>query len=279
VISLSTASLYHLPLRATFRLAAEAGFDRLELVMGPEVWLRGPTHVAGLVREFDLPVVTVHQTLLPRAPRCGPGGRMADAAEAAVALAARHVVIHPPAASDWEQPKAQSWLRALESTRRALEGAGTRFALENWGIEENVKRELVLRPIAVLREFALQHDIDITYDTCHAGLEGWDLIHAYDVLRPRVANVHLSNLSAGKPLLDVLLARPLLAEHRLPDDGVLPLRRFVEHLALTEYRGPITCEISPVALRAWSRSGIARQLARCVAFVRKVYERRAFWPA
>lgn len=275
MISLSTASLYHLPLGSVFALTAEAGFDGVELVTGPEVWLRGAERVARLAERRGQAVFTVHQTLLPWSPRGAGSARMLDAAETALALGARHVVVHAPATAGWTSPVGQRWMEALKSTRALLRGSTTRIALENWGIGPEVRRELVVRRAPVLREFALQHDLDLTFDTCHAGIERLDIIRAFDYLQPRVANVHLSNLSNRAPALDVLLARPLLSEHRMPEDGILPLGEFVSHLVDIGYRHPITYEISPISLRAWSPSELRRRLRECVAFVRAVYEREA----
>ena len=62
-VSLSTASLYIYPLRKTFELAKRAGFDGVELVVGPEVEWRGGDYIRRLSREYALPILTVHPPL------------------------------------------------------------------------------------------------------------------------------------------------------------------------------------------------------------------------
>ena len=64
-LSFSTATLYHFPLRAAFALAHEAGFEGVELVLGPEVMLRGAAYVRQLSHEYSLAVLSVHPPMIP----------------------------------------------------------------------------------------------------------------------------------------------------------------------------------------------------------------------
>lgn len=181
-------------------------------------------------------------------------------------LGASHVVVHLPAADSWSKPEARDWLEALEACQRRLEGSGTRIAVENWGVGPPEEKRFVLRDLAELREFAEANDLDITFDACHAGIEGYDLFRAYDLLAPRVANIHLSNLRKASLCPPPL--RFLLTEHRLPDDGVLPLAGLISYVCAQGYRGPFTYEISPLALGVWSRQTVCRRLGECLAFAR-----------
>ncbi len=266
-LSLSSASLYHIGLRWVFRLAAEAGFDGVELVLGPETWLWGPERVSRFSREYGLPVVTVHQTLIP--VRAASQSRMIDAAEVAVRLESQNVVLHPPAARTWDSAEAMTWLAALEFCLKRTEGTSTRLTLENPGRHCADEPRAVLGGLGDLGAFAAAHGMGVTLDTCHLGLEGLDLLGAYGVLHEQVANVHLSNLSQNRPRIRWSLARALLTEHRMPDDGCLPLDRFLSLVSTDGYDGSIACEVSPVWLRGWSRQGVRESLARFVRFVRQ----------
>ncbi len=274
MISLSTGSLYHLPVARVLAMAAEAGFDGVELVAGPETWARGAARAATLARRQGLEVLTVHQALTPIVG--GDAARRLDGAvTAALQVGCPHLVIHPPFVSSWGAPVAQRWLASLERGSRRLDGSGTRIALENSGYTPREAQERILASLPELMGFCIEHDLDVTYDVCHAAIQELDVLEAYRSLRPRMRNVHLSNLLATEPLLDLPYVRPLFTEHRLPHDGSIPLDAFLARLAADGYFGPVTSEISPVALQAWSPARLRRSLAGIVAYVRD----RQMYPA
>lgn len=268
MLSLSTACFYNLPLRWAFRLAAEAGFEGVELVMAPEVWLRGPAYVSSLAREHGLGIFSVHQALMPGGPDGFGAGRMGDALRMALALECPCVVIHDPGAISWEDPEAQRWLRAVEACRAAAQGSGTRLSLESAGIyRDRDLRNVVGSPEALIA-FARQYDLDITLDTCHAGTTGLPLGEVYALLKERVVNVHFSDLKRLRPSLDHHLLYNLSSHHQLPGEGFLPLRPFIARLAQDGFRGPLTLETSFIAMRAWSRQACRRKLRYVVEYVR-----------
>jgi sugar phosphate isomerase/epimerase len=272
MISISTASLYHLPLRTVFRLAAEAGFDGVEVVPGPEIWVGGLRRVQALSREYRLPALTVHQTLAPLVGG-SPARRLREAVEAAIVLRGRHVVVHPPDVADHREPV--EWLRALDEARSRGAAHGVRLALENSGYPPEQVGRHYLGELDELVAFAARRDLDLTLDTCHVAIRGLSLLPAYETLRPRLANIHLSNLSPHDPPLSFPYARPLLTEHRVPEDGVLNLAAFLGRLRADGYGGPLTYEISPLALRFWSAARLRRRLEGLVAFVRAHWLRAA----
>ena len=273
LLTLSTASVYHLPLRAAFRLAAETGFDGLELAMGPQVWLRGARHVAALCAEYGLEVYSVHQTLMRGSPQGGGPRRVIDAANMALELGCPCVVIHGTWALRWAEARAQRWLRTVEQCRERLRGSGTRLALENPGVYSEIDRHAVLGPFPVLIDFARRHDLDITFDTCHAGSAGLELLDAYDQIGDRLVNVHLSDLRPGGLASNVPVLRILLAHHQMPGEGCLPLGEFLSHLAAHGFAKPVALEVSPIALRAWSLRQLRRRLSQGVDYVRSAVRR------
>ena len=260
-ISLSTACLYHFPLRRTLALAAEAGYDGIELVMGPEVWVRGSGHVASLSRECGLQVFAVHQALLCGSPWGRDAGRMVEALHTALELGCPRVVIHGPEAYRWAEPVAQRWLRILEECQKRTMGSATRLALENPG-----NRRKVLGQPELLENFARRYDLDITFDACHAGDQ---MIPAYMLLRGRMVNLHFSDL---KPSFRhhrwPRLAYSLYVEHQMPGEGHLPLGELVAQIAADGYPGPISMEIGPLTLRSWSPGALRRRLAQALEYVR-----------
>ena len=266
--SLSTACLSHLPLRRVFDLAARAGYSGVELVMAPEVWLRGADYVRALSLESGLPVLTVHQTLLPLSPAGRGPRRILDAVEIALELGSRAVVMHATWASHWEEHDARKWLDALSLAQRRLEGTGTLLTLENQGIHTESDRAGLLASLPILIEFAEERVLGITLDTCHAGSAGLDLAKVYEVVGPRLGNVHLSDMSREKPRLNVRPVRTLFMHHQMPGEGVLDLAGLLSEIGADGYEGPVTVEVSPVALGVWSSREIESRLAKAERFVR-----------
>lgn len=273
LVTLSTASVYHLPLRAAFRLAAETGFDGLELAMGPQVWLGGARHVAALCGEYGQKVYSVHQTLMRTSPQGGGARRIIDATNMALKLGCPCVVIHGTWARRWAERRAQRWLRTVERCREGLEGSGTRLSLENPGVYSEIDRYAVLGQFPVLMDFARRHDLDVTFDTCHAGTAGLELLDACDQIGDRLVNVHLSDLRPGSLASDVPVLRILLAHHQMPGEGCLQLDDFVSHLAARGYARPVALEVSPIALRAWSRRQLRRRVSQGLDYVRSAVQR------
>jgi sugar phosphate isomerase/epimerase len=263
--SLSTACLYHLPLRTTFHLAAKAGFDGVELVISPEVWLRGADYVANLAWRHDLIIHSVHQTILGASPRGTGAGRIVDAVEMALALDARCVVAHNTWAERWAEPKAQRWLETIEACQARLQGSGTRLSLENQGIYTEDQRGL-LQQVPVLLNFAQRHGLAITLDTCHVGTE--NMIATYELLRGRLANVHLSDLRLSSPMPPHPFLQALFARHQMPGRGVLALDDLMQHLVADGFAGPISVEVSPLALGMWPSASMRERLAKLVSYVR-----------
>jgi len=270
LLSLSTACLYHFPLRYTLRVVAETGFDGIELVMGPEVWLRGVRYVAALAREYSLRIYSVHQTLLRRSPHGDGPRRMADGVEAALALDCPCVVIHGPGGLRWADPAAQAWLRAVEDCQERLAGTSSRLAVENPGVYSPIDAHNLLAPLPLFTSVARRYGLAVTYDTCHAGTAGLDLTATYAALHEHTVNIHLSDLKTAPPPADYHLFYTLFVHHQIPGDGTLPLAALRSTLAANGFAGPLTMEISVVALQAWSPGRLRAHLRRAVAFGRGV---------
>ena len=267
-LSLSTASLVPYPLRTAFRLAAETGYDGVELVCSPELVLRGYGYAASLAREY-LPILSVHQSLGHARTLGMARQKVAATIDLALALECPRVVIHGPEAYHWSAPKASCWLEALLAGRERIEGTEMRITIENPGMYHAVDMHNVLAHLPVLIGFARRYDLDITFDTCHAGTAGLDLVAACDLIGDRLTNVHLSDEIS--PLFDGgghHLLRMFDALHQLPGDGDLALDGLVAHLAAKGYAGVMTAEVNAYALRAWSPSERRKRLQDTARFVR-----------
>lgn len=273
-VSLSTACLYIYPLRKTFELAKRAGFDGVELVVGPEVEWRGGNYISRLSQEYSLPVLTVHPPLFGF-----PGwDRVQQTNEPyidrlsmlAQAVGAPLVVLHMPRAKSIDDVLGRGFVNRLLSVRDRMNGTGPRFALENSPKFRERDRGYILRALSDLRRFADQYDFPMTLDTAHIGTWDTDLIRSLDFFSGRLVNVHFSDL---RQVPDWQMKLPQLhsyvRQHQMPGSGFLPLKEFLRELADRGYSGPITYELSPLPLEVWSFRRAGERLRECVDFVRE----------
>lgn len=272
-LALSTGSLYLYPLRKIFELAKRAGFDGVELVIGPEVDWRGAAYVKQLSAEFNLPVLTVHPPLYGYpgwdAINESYAPYLDKALRLAAAVGARTLVVHPPRAYRADFGAGKEFIEKVVAVRRSHDGSGPLLGLENGSKFREEDRRYILRALPELREFADKYDCALTLDTAHIGTWDLDLLAALDFFDGRVVNVHFSDL---RHVPHWLLNEPGLhsyfRQHQFPGTGVLPLRQCLCELQTRGYRGPITYELSPFALDAWAPWRVERKLRQAVEFVR-----------
>lgn len=267
--SLASSTLYHLPLGRVFAHAAAAGFGGVELVMTPGVWVHRPAAIARMAARAGLALFSVHPTALGVCPG-GRGERavLLDALQMATALGAPRMVIHAPLLARDRGPGHPAWeALVLELAQRAA-GKLT-LALENQGTYAGGDPEAYLGRLGDLVAFAERHDLGLTLDTCHLGTAAHRLLDALALVRPRLHNVHLSDVDLTHPTPRLSSLFPLLNQHLRPGSGRLPLRPFLRDLAAGGYRGPVTLELSPAASGVHWPPALRRHLAEGAAFIRR----------
>jgi len=267
-LSLSTGSLYIYPLRSAFHLAREAGFDGVELVVGPEVLWRGGSEVRRLADDYGLMIFSLHPPLFSMPGWREYGTVMPKLIALAKELGTGLIVLHPPSASDGKHPHSQAFLDAVDTGQRALAGTPIRLALENPARLARSRR-LLTDPEA-LRGFAQAHDLPLVLDTAHAGSLGHPLEQAYEFYDGRLVNVHLSDVVDSFPIPDILGLHTYFRRHQVPGEGRLPLAELLHRLAADGYQGPVTLELSPIVLRIWWPPRVRRRLREVVAWLRNV---------
>jgi sugar phosphate isomerase/epimerase len=274
MIALSTGSLYTYGVARVFELAAQVGFDGIEVLIDHRPDTRDPAYLRRLSSEFDLPLVALHNPF-SHSLSAWPGdqlGRLERTLALANALEVPTVVAHLPyrlagivarwdgALSGrfglplpWVQRK--PWYRALAEGRLAeMEAAsGVRIAVENMP-----RRGLLGVSLSFYwfnRPEWMSGFPHVTLDTTHVGTWGWDLLSAYETLRDRIAHVHLSNYDGR--------------QHRAPEDGHLPLDALLRRLAEDGYQGAISVESNPAAMGAEDEAECRAMLTRTLAFCRE----------
>lgn len=262
-ISFSTGAFYHRGLGYNLRLARESGFDGVEYVIGPDYFLRGQCELERAVRSVGLPVLSVHPpfSLLTKLPFVSWPRKIVRSfprvTSLAAALGADLVVSHTVFLCSGSSPKAQRFLEALRRGRAA--GNDIAIAIESNQFNRR-KRRYLLDDLGTLTRFVAANGYGLTFDTCHAGANGEDLLADLELVRPVLTNVHLS---------DVVWRNGRAHTHVPPGMGSLPLRAFLRALAEGGYDGLITLEINPWYVNQHDAAQAVRQLKQSLDFVRE----------
>jgi sugar phosphate isomerase/epimerase len=272
-IALSTGSLYTYGIARVFDLAAEVGFEAIEIVVDHRWDSRQPQYLRRLSQEANLPIAAVHSPFLPSTPGWPADelGRLHKTAALARALDVPVVVTHLPLRvvamrMDFYGSKLGT-LRwpLLPRTDRAyrdllLKGLpgfeaaeGVVVGVENMPTTRFFGRAWNIYALSDLdRLEAMPH---LTLDATHLGTWGLDPVAVYDRLRGRIVHVHLSDFDGR--------------EHRLPGTGHLPLAQFLRRLVGDGYQGAVSLEVGPEVLEAEDKEKVRAHLRRAVAFCRE----------
>jgi sugar phosphate isomerase/epimerase len=270
-VALSTGSLHCYGLHRTFALAKEAGFSAVEVMVDDRWDTRQPDYLRWLQKEHEVAIACLHSPFVASVPGWSTDeiNRLKETLKVAEKVGARTVVAHLP----------MRWTRAslrvpfLEKTYNLhvpilKDGKYTRFlteelprfqtgtpitiAIENMPYNRRMmgrqKSFYGLNTLADIERFA-----SVNFDTTHFGTQGQDIIAAYEMLRHRVAHVHLSNYKDGR-------------EHQLLWDGILPLDQLLKRLAADSFAGVLSVELEPRALEAGSERTVRKHLKRSYEF-------------
>jgi len=279
MLALSTGSLYTYGLDRVFGLAKEAGFDGLEVLVDGRWDTRQADYLKYLVDRHGLPVVSLHSPFhLTHVPgwEQDPLWRLKRTVELAEALGAWVVVAHPPLGwlrislrvtgasnkRDFWVGLPLSWFVGrsyvrwlcdeLEDFQRKTEVI---VAVENMPRRRigplgfDLYQMTRLETLKCFRHLAL--------DTTHLATHGLDIVRTYERLADRVAHVHLSNYNGR--------------EHRLVQDGHLPLADFLRRLNQDGYEGIVTLELQPDVLGDGSVDQVSANLQVAVDFYRRYF--------
>lgn len=244
----STAPFFRQPLREAFRHIAEAGFERVEVMVTQDPHTQEPHLLTGLAKEFGLGVEAIHAPFLLITRRvwgAEPTRKIYRAVHLAEEVGASLVVIHPP--YRW-QVRFRRWVE--EHLAEFSETTGVTVAVENM-FPLRLRGERGVRFHASQDLEDLERVPHLVLDTSHAAVAGVDIRRAYRRFRKQIRHVHLSN-NAGKGWDSHL---PVYA------DGVLPLAEFLGDVARHRFSGNLSLELD---LRPWlaDREGLVEVMVR-----------------
>lgn len=235
------------------RMAREAGFDAIELMVTKREETQSAAQVKGLCEKYGLTVYSVHAPFLMAAKKVWGDylGKIERSVEMAEQLGAKVVVVHLPYFWQWDYAR---WAR--RQLTRCGERNGIIIAVENAML-------LKLRRTWNLSLFNSLHDLgrfqNLAFDTSHFAVAGVDIFRAWNELQGRVRHIHLSN--------NYLKG---FDDHALPFEGRLPLGRFIALLSREGFSGNVALELGPGPLEArLGEERIVHNLRRSLAFCRK----------
>ena len=221
-ISLSTGCLYLYPLRTVFAWARELGFAGLELALSPEVLLRGTGPVMELSNRYQLPILSLHPPLLAFPGWGRPLEKLPTMLKISEELGSPMVILHAPRVTDLGQPRALKFLEALKAFSGEVH-RGPELVLETPGIFFPNDRDYTLHSPLNLAQLAQEWGMRLVMDTAHLGTTSLGLMEGYRILRPRLANVHFSDLVELPRALDSPWLHSYFKHHQPPGKGILPL--------------------------------------------------------
>ncbi|MSN24890.1 MAG: TIM barrel protein [Geobacter sp.] len=257
IISLSTGSLFTLPLRKVFELSAESGFDGVELIINQDFQRVSPVKLIRAMQE----ITTIHSIHSPFMQLDGWGGPI-DSLKLSIELAAACdiplVNFHPPSWMGFEIGFWR-WLYSIRDFQKELGLDGkVAVTIENMPWTGRFKiNPNILSNTQQMIDFMREHNLYMTFDCTHMGSGKANFINDFFMFYEsgRIRNIHFSDYGHGR-------------EHLLPGHGILPLTRFLNHLRNTEYKSTVTLELDPSEFPKGERI-ILESLKEILAFLRK----------
>lgn len=198
-------------------LAAENGFDGLELVFNFQTIKELEEKKGKYFANLEIPVLSLH------APHHSNPywGNLTSSLKKTIEIAKENniprVVFHPPYITSL-QPSFLNFFWSTSNFQELGEGK-VLISLENLPIKTKIKLPGFLNNPDQMRKFMSQRNLYLTLDTAHYASYGLELKEALKIFRGLIKNVHLTN--AHHPFSD---------DHLPPYKGHLELGSFLKEL-------------------------------------------------
>ncbi|MDQ6658748.1 MAG: sugar phosphate isomerase/epimerase [Actinomycetota bacterium] len=259
-VTMSTASAFPETTETSFAMAAQLGYDGVELMVLADPVTQDADALRRLIDRHQLPIVSIHSPCLlitSRVWSSDPLVKLARSLELAERVDAPVVVIHPPfvwqraAAADF--PAAVAELQSRTPVKIAVENmfpvsVGARIAPGRLTVN-------TYRPHWNPVWARYQH---YTLDLSHTATSHTDAMALAQRMGDELAHLHLAD-GSGSPK----------DEHLVPGRGTQPCTEMLEHLVRNDFRGAVCVEIST---RGVSRARRVDDLARSLTFARLALE-------
>ncbi|GAA5155399.1 sugar phosphate isomerase/epimerase [Pseudonocardia eucalypti] len=250
-VALSTGSVYPESVEVGFRLAAELGYDGVELMVWNDPVSQDIPAVERLCRRYRVPVLAVHAPCLALTQRVwgtDPIERLRRSGEAAAVLGAGSVVVHPP--FRWQRDYVRAFADTVEqvaSDYRVALAVENMFPIRRAGLQA-VPYAPSDDPTDVGHRY-------YTLDLSHTAAAGVDALALMEKMGDGLAHIHLTDGSGASK-----------DEHLVPGRGSQPCAEVCERLVTDGFRGVVVIEIS--TRRARTRHDRTALLAESLLFAR-----------
>jgi sugar phosphate isomerase/epimerase len=218
-----------------FKLAADLGYDGVEVMVWTDPASQDLQSLARLARRYDVPILAVHAPCLlitQRVWASDPVLRLRRSAEATAELGAGTMVIHPP--FRWQRRYALSF---RDEVLAAQSRTGVRIAVENmFPIRRRGFAVSGFHPTPDPTDAGYPH---YTLDLSHTAASGADVFALMERMGSGLAHVHLTDGSGS-----------FRDEHLVPGRGTQPVGKVCERLVRGGFAGTVVVEINTRHLRS-----------------------------
>jgi len=237
---LSTYTLNGFPLRDSFLLAKELGFDGVELVIKPSHVLVGTRRIREMSEHCGVPVLSVHQPEWhwPHTTK----GMLRRLARFAKDVGAQNVTVHFSGLRFHSQEKIFSFIKSLEKEY------GITVALENSKRRGRDQAPKWCWDTTELSALAARYGLNLTLDVPKIAVSGGEPKKFFKNLDQRIVNVHLHGSKKSK------IHHSLLASD-------IDYRPFLKTLSQSGYCRLLTFEIFPLKHGASNANEVKETIA------------------
>ena len=250
-VALSTASVWPEPIPAAFELAAELGYDGVEVMVWADPVSQNVAAVAALAIRYQMPVLAVHAPCLlitQRVWAADPAVRLDRAVQAAAEWGAGTVVVHPP--FRWQRDYAAGFAEQVAMLEAA---SGVNIAVENMFPVRRGRLEMSSYvPSPDPTDAGYEH---YTLDLSHTATARVDALAMAGRMGGQLVHLHLAD-GTGAPR----------DEHLVPGRGTQPCAEVCQALAKGNFPGTVVVEVS--TRRARNRPERRALLSEALLFAR-----------
>ncbi len=257
-VLLSTSSVFPEPTSSAFEVAAELGYDGVEVMVWTDAVSQDAAALKSLSKHYNVKVGSVHAPCLLVTQRVwspDPWERLRRSADLAETLDASIVVVHPPFA--WQRDYARRFKEGVAEARMAF--GSVEFAIENMFPVRMAGRQFV--------PYAPGYDpTDVgfdayTLDVSHCAASQRDVLAMADTMGAQLAHVHLGDGTGVQH-----------DEHLVPGRGNQPCGALLSSLAGRGFTGAVAVEVN--TRKASSRIQRRADLAESLQFARRHLDKR-----
>jgi sugar phosphate isomerase/epimerase len=250
-VGVSTASVWPRTAASAFVLAAELGYDGVEVMVWADPLSQDVPGLRRHSRRYGVPIMAVHAPCLLITQRVwspDPEERLRRSVRAAEDLGAGTVVLHPPFI--WQRRYADAFAELIEELEAA---SGIAIAVENMFPVRRFGGEVsAFRPSIDPTDVGHRH---YTLDLSHTAAANTDALELAKRMGDGLVHVHLAD-GSGMPR----------DEHLVPGRGGQPCAELCEELTRGGFGGQVVVEIN--TRRARHPADRARDLAEALLFAR-----------